>query len=200
MLISLGLSACTAGQQQLRQWISPNSVPSTSPCGVLRLQAKTTLARTKQPASVQKLHHVLAPKLKQSVRSTKALTLPDDFELQTSKRCGGRPASAPVGRLLVALSGCHCQHSVSVSICVTAYADCVAKCVHAHAVAAALVTSAAQDCVRFISGDMCRPRARSSLWLSGCVSSSTRPQPASSQSPQQSLPATRRSHPSPRQR
>lgn len=54
------------------------------------------MARTKQPASAQKLHHVLAPKLKQSVRSTKALTLPDDFELETSKRCEGRPASAPV--------------------------------------------------------------------------------------------------------
>lgn len=65
------------------------------------------MARTKQPASAQKLHHVLAPKLKQSVRSTKALTLPDDFELETSKRCEGRPASAPVRQALTAPQFAH---------------------------------------------------------------------------------------------
>jgi hypothetical protein len=61
---------------------------------VCLLQGKSTMPRSTRPASASKLHHVLAPKLKPSVRSTKALTLPDDFELETSKRCEGRPTSA----------------------------------------------------------------------------------------------------------
>lgn len=58
------------------------------------MQGHTTLARTKMPSSEQKLHQVLLPKVTKPARSTKPLTLPDDFELQTSKRCDGRPGAA----------------------------------------------------------------------------------------------------------
>jgi hypothetical protein len=40
------------------------------------------------------LHHVLQPKITKPVRSTKALTLPDDFELVTSKRIAVQAAAA----------------------------------------------------------------------------------------------------------
>eukprot|EP00775_Hariotina_reticulata_P002311 gene2311-2619_t len=40
------------------------------------------------------LHHVLQPKITKPVRSTKALTLPDDFELVTSKRIAGQAAAS----------------------------------------------------------------------------------------------------------
>lgn len=43
---------------------------------------------------MQKLHQVLQPKVTKPARSTKPLTLPDDIELQTTRRCEGRPGSA----------------------------------------------------------------------------------------------------------
>jgi hypothetical protein len=59
------------------------------------VQGKATSTRTKAPMSVQQLRHVLAPKVTKPLRSTKPLTLPDDFQLQTSKRgAGQRPSSA----------------------------------------------------------------------------------------------------------
>lgn len=58
-----------------------------------KLQAKATSART-QPMSMQKLHQVLQPKVTKPVRSTKPLTLPDDFELETDKRLANRAEAA----------------------------------------------------------------------------------------------------------
>jgi len=74
------------------------------------MQGHTTLARTKLPSSEQKLHQVLLPKVTKPARSTKPLTLPDDFELQTSKRCDGRPGAAAPQQLV--RSYCWSLHAV----------------------------------------------------------------------------------------
>ncbi len=55
------------------------------------MQGNATQARIK-PASMQKLRQVLEPKVIKPARSTKPLTLPDDFELNTDKRLAARSA------------------------------------------------------------------------------------------------------------
>jgi hypothetical protein len=52
------------------------------------------VARTKPPAPLQKLHEVLAPKVTKPLRSTAKLTLPEEPQLQTSRRGGGRVSAA----------------------------------------------------------------------------------------------------------
>lgn len=159
------------------------------------------MTRTKQPASAQKLHQVLAPKLKQTVRSTKALTLPDDFELETSKRCDGRPASAqqpvspPAHRTQPVLS----MHSAAA--CTTHLRQRLPAFPpewRAGNFVSSVGGACTDSCCCWLW--MCRRRAPSSPWLSECVSSSSRRHRASSRGPQSQPATTRRSHPSPRPR
>lgn len=69
----------------------------------------------KQPTSVQKLHQVLAPRVTKPTRSTKPLTLPDDFELQTTRRGQGRPAQQPVRGLVLDTVSSTTQHATACS-------------------------------------------------------------------------------------
>lgn len=57
------------------------------------MQAKATTARTK-PMPLEKVRHVLEPKVIKPTRSTKPLTLPDDFELETDRRLAAKAAAS----------------------------------------------------------------------------------------------------------